>query len=312
MRNPYYANSFWEFFLTLFQRIGSLLTGEEMSLASDELQLLILCSVAISCALVGSFLYLRKMTMLANALSHTILIGIVAAFWFSRGSDWGHAAALPIGAMLIASVVTGLFTTFLTQFFHRTVRLQEDASVGLVFTTLFALGIVLVTALTRSAHIGLEVVMGSVDALHIDDLKLVSLILVGNCFLFALFFKEYTITTFDSSLAYALGFSTVVFDYLLMTQVSATAVGAFRVVGVLMVLAFITAPVMTARLLTHSLKRMVLLAAGVGALASLIGVALSRHMLSVWGMPLSTGGVVVCVLVAIYGVVASWTVLKRV
>lgn len=310
--NPYYNQTFFGFFKTIAVRLFHLISGQgDLSLASDELQLLILCSVAISCALVGAFLYLRKMTMLANALSHTILIGIVVAFWITRGGEFGPGPALPIQAMLIASVITGLLTTFLTQFLNRSVRVQADASVGLVFTSLFALGIVAVTALTRSAHIGLEVVMGNVDALHPDDLTLVVIILVVNVVSFFIFYKEYALTTFDPSLASALGFSTIVFDYLLMTQVSATAVGAFRVVGVLMVLAFITAPPMIARLLTHNLKTMLVLAATIGAFASLIGVALSRHLLSVWGMPLSTSGIVVCVLVAVYVLVIGIKVVSR-
>ena len=129
--NPYYNQTFFGVFKTLGVRFFGLVSGQEnLSLASDELQLFILCSIAISCALVGAFLYLRKMTMLANALSHTILIGIVIAFWVTRGGEFGPGPALPIQAMLIASVLTGLLTTFLTQFLNRFVRVQADASVG--------------------------------------------------------------------------------------------------------------------------------------------------------------------------------------
>jgi manganese/zinc/iron transport system permease protein len=85
-----------------------------------------------------------------------------------------------------------------------------------------------------------------------------------------------------------------------MTQVSSTAIGAFRAVGVLMVLAFITGPPLTARLLTGSLKKMLLISVGIGILASLIGVALSRHVLTVYAISLSTSGVVVCVIVILY------------
>jgi manganese/zinc/iron transport system permease protein len=196
--------------------------------------------------------------------------------------------------MLVASILTGLFTAFLTEFLTKTARLQEDASTGIVFTSLFALGIVLLTLLTRNVHIGIEVVMGNVDGLQREDLKLVFLILGMNLLLFFLFFKEFKITTFDSALARSFGLSTVFFNYLLMTQVSATVISAFRAVGVLMVLSFITGPALTARLLTHDLKRMLLLAVLLGCLASLLGVAISRHLLSVYGIALSTGGLVVC------------------
>ena len=302
--NPYYDQNFFGFFIQLFKRVGQGLSGNlsPVDLASDEIQMLVLFAVAVSAALVGCFLILRKMSMLANALSHTILIGIIIAFLITRESmtDHGSTGTLDIRAMLIASLFTGIGTAFLTQFLTKVVRLQEDASIGLVFTTLFALGIILVTLLTRNVHIGTEVVMGNVDALHWNDCHLVYTILLLNAALIIFFLKEYKITTFDSGLSQALGFSTLFFDYLLMIQVSATAVGAFRAVGVLMVLAFLTGPALTARLLTHDLKKMLLLAIALGSLASVVGVALSRHILTVYGVALSTAGVVVCVIVFLY------------
>jgi manganese/zinc/iron transport system permease protein len=292
--NPYSGQNFFGFFMVLLQRLWMFLCGNLsfQDLATDEIQLLVLMGVAASAALVGSFLVLRKMTMLANSLSHTILLGIVGAYLLMRFSD-SHEA-LSLQSMLVASILTGLFTAFLTEFLTKTARLQEDASTGIVFTSLFALGIVLLTLLTRNVHIGIEVVMGNVDGLQREDLKLVFLILGMNLLLFFLFFKEFKITTFDSALARSFGLSTVFFNYLLMTQVSATVISAFRAVGVLMVLSFITGPALTARLLTHDLKRMLLLAVLLGCLASLLGVAISRHLLSVYGIALSTGGLVVC------------------
>jgi manganese/zinc/iron transport system permease protein len=302
--NPYYGQSFWGFFQTLALRLYSFATGllPIDGLASDEIQMLILSGVSISCALVGTFLVLRRMTMLANSMSHTILLGIVGAFLLTKDGlldQTGHQP-LNIEALLFAALLTGLFTAFLTEFLTKVARLQEDASTGIVFTSMFALGIVLVTLLTRNAHIGAEVVMGNVDALHLDDFKLVACIVALNLVLLILFFKEYKITTFDPNLAKALGISPLIFNYLLMVQVSATTIGAFRAVGVLMVLALIVGPVLTARLLTHDLKRMLALAAGLGVLASILGVALARHLLSVHQVALSTAGVVVCAVVALY------------
>jgi manganese/zinc/iron transport system permease protein len=179
-------------------------------------------------------------------------------------------------------------------------RLQEDASTGIVFTSLFAVGVIAVTLLTRNAHIGTEAVMGNVDALQLSDAKLVYIVLAINILIFLLFFKEFNITTFDPGLSRSFGIAPAFFSYLLMTQVSSTAIGAFRAVGVLMVLAFITGPPLTARLLTGSLKKMLLISVGIGILASLIGVALSRHVLTVYAISLSTSGVVVCVIVILY------------
>lgn len=304
--NPYYDQTFFGFFAVLLTRIAAFLTGNlgSKDLVADEIQILVLAGVSISAGLVGTFLVLRRMTMLANSMSHTILLGIVAAFVLTKdgifSTNHSEVHTINITAMLIASLVMGLITAFLTEFLTKTVRLQEDASTGIVFTSLFALGILFVTLLTRNAHIGTEVVMGNVDALHIDDCKLVYLIALINIVLFTLFFKEFKITTFDPGLARTFGISVTFFNYLLMVQVSATCVGAFRAVGVLMVLALITGPALTARVLTHNLKTMLLLAISIGVLASLCGVAFARHLLTVNNLAISTAGVVVCFIVVFY------------
>lgn len=314
-RNPYFGVDFFGFFITLAMRLFQFATGQIGwgDLASDEIQLLVLSGIAASAALVGSFLVLRKMTMLANAISHTILLGIVLAYFFSLRSVEsleGHGTgSIHLPTLLGAAVLTGIATAFLTEFFTKTLRLQEDASTGLIFTSLFALGIVFVTLLTKSSHIGTEAVMGNVDALQKADCYLVLFILALNALLIFLFYKEYLITTFDPGLSQALKISTTAFNYLLMVQVSATVVGAFRAVGVLMVLAFITAPVLSARLVTHHLKVLIALAIVYGISASLLGVALARHLLSNYDLALSTGGIVVTVLGALFLATLFYTML---
>lgn len=302
--NPYAGNSIWEFFLTLIVRLFSLVTGEISisNLATDEVQLLVLIGVAASSALVGTFLILKKMTMLANSLSHTILLGIVGVYFFSQMQlvDSHNSFALDIPNMIFASVCMGIITTFLTEFLTKKIKVQEDASTGIVFTTLFALGIILVTVLTKNAHIGTEVVMGNVDALLLKDNVLIYVILLINIVVIFLFFKEFKITTFDSTYANTLGISSLFFNYLLMIQVSLTIIGAFRAVGVLMVLSFLTGPPLTARLLTHSFMKMIGYSILIGVIASLLGVALSRHILSIYGVALSTGGLVVCVITVLF------------
>jgi manganese/zinc/iron transport system permease protein len=304
--NPYHDLTFWEFILQFIQRLGALFTGQLsfQQLVSDEIQVLVLMGVAMSSALVGTFLVLRRMTMLANSLSHTILMGIVLAYFLTNISsthETGHSTDIaPMPTMLFAALITGFFTAFLTEFLTKTVKLQEDASTGLVFTSLFALGVILVTILTRDAHIGLEAVMGNADALQSRDLLWVYLIVGLNFFLFVLFFKEFKLTTFDPGLAYALGFSPFIFNYLLMAQVSATTITSFRAVGVLLVLAFMTGPSLAARLLTHRLNRVLIWSIVLGVLCALIGVALTRHILTVYGIALSTSGVVVCTILVAY------------
>lgn len=310
--NPYSGKTLFGFLIEMFARLWGLISGKIPieSMASDEVQMVVLSGIACSSALVGCFLVLRRMTMLANSLSHTILIGIVGAYLFTQ-DGFEHHGQLPINTLLIAALIMGLVTAFLTEFLTKTAKLQEDASTGIVFTSLFALGIILLTLFTRNAHIGTEVVMGNVDALHLDDCKLVLTILGINIFLFSIFFKEFTITTFDPGLSKAFGISTVFFNYLLMAQVSATCIGAFRAVGVLMVLSFLTGPPLMARFLTDNLKKMVWIAIGLGCLASILGVATARHLLSVYGLALSTAGITVCIIVTMFVVVVSFMKWKR-
>ncbi len=96
-----------------------------------------------------------------------------------------------------------------------------------------------------------------------------------------------------------------------MVQVSATCIGAFRAVGVLMVLSFITGPVLTARLLTYDLKQLLGVSVGIGVLASILGVAWSRHLLTYYGLALSTAGLVVCVIVMLYAITIGITLMRR-
>lgn len=315
--NPYHDQTFLGVIFEFIRRLGMLFMGQLSidQLASDEIQIFVLVGVAISSALVGTFLVLRRMTMLANSLSHTILIGIVLAYFLTTLSvSEGHehkSTIAPMQIMLFASLAMGFLTSFLTEFLTKTGKLQEDASTGLVFTSLFALGVILVTILTRDAHIGTEAVMGNADALISSDMNWVYLIVLANILIISLFFKEFALTTFDPGFANAMGFSSFFFNYLLMAQVSATTITSFRAVGVLLVLAFMTGPVLAARLMTHRLKTMLFIAAAFGSFCAFIGVALTRHVLTVYGAALSTSGVVVSTIFFFYLLVLAITWIRR-
>ena len=175
-------------------------------------------------------------------------------------------------------------------------RSVSQSRYGLVFNSFFSLGVILITLYTRNVHLGTEAVMGNVDALHPDDFSLVCAIAAINFVLFLFLYRGYKITTFDPQLAKALGYRPTLYNYLLMLQVSITCVGAFRAVGVLLVLAFLTGPPLIARRFTNRLKIMLLLSIVISSAASILAVACTRHLLSVYGLPLSTSGVVVCLL----------------
>lgn len=295
--NPYSGQDFFSFFQILGGRLGRFLTGQGLNggLASDELQILVLVAISLSAGLVGTFLILRRMTMLANSLSHSILPGIVLAYILSISfSGQSHHDPINLQALALAALFTGIGTTFLTELLIKGVELQEDASTGLVFTSLFATGIILVSLFTRNTHVGLEVVMGNVDALQGQDLETALWVLGLNALGILFVYKELKISTFDPGFARSAGIWTGTVNYFLMVLVAATSVAAFRAVGVLMVLAFIAGPPLAAKFISRGLKIMLIFSGLLGCLASLFGVATARHLLSVYGIPLSTGGLVVC------------------
>lgn len=299
--NPYWGKDFFGVIGLFFQRVASLFTGG--AFAPDEIQICVLSLVAIASATIGTFLVMKKMAMLANSLSHTVLLGIVISYlclipFLPKEALSGHGISVEI--LLGASLITGLITTCLTQLLTSFFRLQEDASNGLVFTTLFALGIVLITALTRNAHIGTEAIMGNVDALHLNDVYMTLWIASFNLFAVVILYKEWKVTTFDAGFAGSVGFSGPLFNYLLMSLTSVTVIGAFRAVGVLLVLAFLVAPVLTAQLFCKRLKHVILVAMGIGIASSIFGVALARHLLSVYHLPLSTAGITIAILAAFF------------
>ncbi len=298
--NPYWDCNFFEFFAIFFSRIFS------YPLAPDEVQLYTLATVAISCGLLGPFLVLKRMTMFANSISHTILIGIVLAFLITG------VMFTPM-TLLIGSFAAALLTAFFTEGMTRLFRVSEDASVGFVFSTLFALGIFLVTIFTRDVHLGLESITGNVDALQLSDLQLGIGLALLNISIIFLFFRQLQIAAFDRAYASTLGIRASLFHFLFLFLTAAVCVGSFRAVGVLLVLAFLTGPYLTARLFSNRLKTLLILSPALGILASFIGVAFSRHFLTIYSIPLSTGGLVVCTIGLFYliGNIIKKTVVKN-
>jgi manganese/zinc/iron transport system permease protein len=266
---------------------------------SDLIQMAVLSAIALAAGLIGPFLVLKRMTMFANSLSHTILLGVALAFLLTGGSLFSPLNLL-IGAFLAA-----LMTAFLTEGLVRFFRLQEDASIGLVFTSLFAGGIALVTLCMRDVHLGVEAVMGNAELLQWGDLRL-ALSLVGlNLLAILLFYKQFQLSSFDQSLARTLGIRYGAFHFLLLFLAATTCIGAFRAIGVLLVLAFLVGPFLTARLFCHRLPQLLFWTPVIGILTSILGVLVSRFCFEAFGLALSTGGIVATLIGALY-VLARW------
>lgn len=244
----------------------------------NDLYIIITASlVATTCALLGCFLILRKMAMVGDAISHAVLPGIVLAFLISGTRD---SATMLAGAGLI-----GILTTFLIEFFHKKAKLQTDASIGVTFTWLFAVGVVLISLFAGKVDLDQDCVLyGEIAYVPLD------LIIIGDglnigpkaiyvmttIFIFILtfiilFYKELFLTTFDPAYATAIGVSTSLWHYLLMSAVSATTVASFESVGAILVVALLIAPAATAYLITDNFKRMLVIASAFGVLSSISG-----------------------------------------
>ncbi len=294
--NPYWGKDFFSFFILLGDRLAQRLPQDRWP--TDEVQLLVLLGTVIATVLIGSFLTLKKMTMMANALSHTTLFGIVIASMILL--DLKVDLYLNSSILLFAALLSALLTTSLTQWVRDHLKLSNDSAIGLVFTTLFAIGIILVTIFTRNSHIGVEIVTGNVDALDPEEISLVWTIAITDLVFILLFFRQWTIICFDEPLAASLGIAVRWFHYLMMFLTASTLIAVFRAVGVILVLSFIVVPILIARQWSCRLIPLVMLSLAIGVGCSLLGVALSRHLLSVYHLSFSTAGIVSLLLSSSY------------
>jgi manganese/zinc/iron transport system permease protein len=258
--------------------------------------MLVAVLVNLSCALVGSFLVLRRMSLMGDALSHAVLPGLVLAFMFS--------GSLSIVPMFIGAVLAGVATTFLTQTLHHYGKLSTDAAMGVVFTSLFALGVVLLKLFGSRVHLDIACVyegslVSVLDTIQLGGMELPRQILVAlpvllvNVVAIVLLWKELKVTTFDSSLATSMGISSPVIHYTLMTLVALTAVASFQVVGSILVIAMLIIPPAAAQLCVERMGRMVMLACAIGAAVGIVGTLVAmRYDLSPPGvMSVMAGGV---------------------
>ena len=246
-----------------------------MSNAQIEIQA-IAALVAIACAVPGVFLVLRKMALISDAISHSILPGIVIGFFITQD------LSSPLNIFLAA--VSGIITVILVEYIQKTGLVKEDTAIGLVFPALFSIGVILIARNANDVHLDVDaVLLGEIAFAPFDrwnwkgtDLGPKAIWIIGTITfvtvsLVILFFKELKASTFDPGLAASLGFAPAILHYGLMSVSSITIVGAFDAVGAVLVVAFIIAPAATAYLLTTNLIRMLILSCGIGVLAAISG-----------------------------------------
>lgn len=249
--------------------------------AMVEIQLIAAVTAA-ACAIPGVFLVLRKMALISDAISHSILPGIVIGFFIT------HDLASPW--LIIFAAFSGIITVILVELIQKTGLVKEDTAIGLVFPALFSIGVILIAKNANDVHLDVDAVLlgdlafAPFDRFLIDGadygpkgLWMISVILVITLLLLLAFYKELKLSTFDIGLSSALGFSPVIMHYGLMSVASVTTVAAFDAVGAILVVALMIAPAAAAYLLTTDLRKMLVLSVLFG-----VGSAIGGYWVARW------------------------------
>lgn len=267
----------------------------------------------VACAVLGCFLVLRRMAMMGDALSHAVLPGLAVAFIAS-----GSFNILPL---FVGAIAAGLLMTFLSQTLHQYALVPSDASMGVTFTTLFAVGVILIKKYIEGVHFDIDCVyegnllLTPYNTVEVFGTQIpyaaltIAPVLIVNLSLLALLWKEFQLTSFDPALATTMGISATAMHYLLMAMVSVTAVASFEAVGSILVVAMLIVPGATAHLLTDRLAPMVMLSAVIAAAAALGGYVLAiQFNVNLAGMMAVTAGVLFSLVVLFspqYGVLSA-------
>ncbi len=250
--------------------------------------------VALPCALLGVFLILRRMSLVGDAISHSALPGIVVAFAFvgDLSSPW----------LLVGAALAGLLVTFLIEQIHRHTRIKQDSAIGIAFTSLFALGLILIRVIIGDKvhlhqdmvlegnlqHVAYAETVGVMGLDVPDSLIPAAVVAAGTVILMIIFYRVLTLSSFDSGLAASFGYKPAVVHYGMMAVISVVVVSAFEAVGAILVIALLILPGATAYLCTHRLKLLLVLSVLHALVSSVMGM-----YFSVWLNGKESAGVVV-------------------
>lgn len=221
--------------------------------------------VGLMCGILGCFIFLRNMALVGDALSHAILPGVVVGFLIAGQS---------ILAFFAGSVIAGLIAAFLITYIQQNVKSKEDAAIGVVFTTMFSLGVIGISMLTKREGVHLDLkdfLFGNVLAITPQDLWMTSLVAVFVVISTISLYRYLFISTFDVTLARAMGVSTHVIHYFLMLLLSFTVVACMQSVGVILVVGMLIMPASAAYTLTKRLPYMIMISAALGIACTVSG-----------------------------------------
>ena len=269
----------------------------------ESLYILIITSLA--CAVLGVFLVLRRLSMVSDAISHSVLLGIVIGYFVTK--DIG-SVLLIIGASLF-----GVLTTVCIELLIKSKRVTEDASVGIIFPLFFSIAVILITRYARNVHLDTEVVLigeiilAPLHRINFLGLSLpkaliqMSFVLLINIVFIAVFFRKLKISSFDPVYAGVAGIAGAGLYYVFMALVSFTAVSAFESVGAILTISFFISPAASAYLISKDLKITIFLAAVYAVVNSCIGYFLAvKFNVSMSGMCALVSGLTFMITIAVY------------
>ncbi|MGA1665364.1 MAG: metal ABC transporter permease [Bacteroidia bacterium] len=224
-----------------------------------------------ACALLGCFMVLRNMALIGDALSHAILPGVVVGFMIA-----GHSLL----AFFVGSVMAGLFAAVLIAWLQNRGGARNDAAIGIVFSAMFALGVIGISTLTRREGVHLDMkdfLFGNVLGIGQDDLVLSALVLVFDVFCIGVFLPYFFASAFQADVAQTMGIPTRILHYFTVWMLSLTVVASLQSVGVILVVSMLIVPASTALIMSHKLQKVLLWAMGLGAFSSASGLMASVY-----------------------------------
>lgn len=225
--------------------------------------------VGIMCGMIGCFIVLRNMSLIGDALAHAILPGVFVAFLVVGYSTIGF---------FIGSVMAGLITAFGITWIQHKVNTKNDAAIGIIFTAMFALGVIGISYLNNSEGVHLDLgdfLFGSTLGVSNEDIYLTLGVTIYTIISLILFYRYLFITTFQPTIAQTMGISVKTIHYFLMLLLSFAIVAALRTVGLILVVAMLVTPPSTALLLSDKLKNVIILAGVLGMFTSVLGFILA-------------------------------------
>jgi manganese/zinc/iron transport system permease protein len=240
--------------------------------------------VAVACGLVGNYLMLRRMALVGDAISHSVLPGLAIAFLLSNSRS--------STAMFVGALAAGIVTTIIIETIHKKTRVKQDAAIGIAFTSLFAIGVVLISMYASKIDLDQECVLyGEIGFVSLEPsvqlagatlgpmpVVRMGIVAILTVLLIVLFYKELLVSSFDPALAFSLGINATLVHYALMCWLSVVVVSAFESVGAILVVAMLILPGATASMLSQRLPVVLSLTVIHAALSSVLGVHLGTWL----------------------------------